>query len=70
MEFIKKHLLGIIGAVLGAAGGYAYYYFIGCNSGSCPITSNPAMSIIWGAIMGYLLLSMFEKKEPRSQDKK
>lgn len=68
-NIIKKHKLSIIGAVLGALGGFAYYHFVGCNSGSCPITSNPYMSIFWGAIMGYLLLSMFEKKEKQTTDK-
>ncbi|MHB9143659.1 MAG: DUF6132 family protein, partial [Paludibacter sp.] len=38
-EFIKKNILKIIGSVLGAGGGFAYYYFVGCTSGTCPITS-------------------------------
>lgn len=41
--------------LIGALGGYAYYYFIGCNSGSCPITSNPYISIMYGAFMGLIL---------------
>lgn len=62
-EFLNKHLLKIIGATLGAIGGFMYYYFIGCSSGTCPITSNPYISIVYGAIMGYLLLDLFKKKE-------
>jgi hypothetical protein len=27
--------------LLGAAGGLAYQRFIGCRTGTCPITSNP-----------------------------
>jgi len=46
----------IIPVVLGAAGGYAYYYFIGCASGSCPITGNPYISTIYGGIVGVLLI--------------
>ena len=38
----------------GAAGGYAYYYFIGCVSGTCPITSNPYISTAYGALIGGL----------------
>jgi hypothetical protein len=38
--------------VLGAAGGYAYYKFVGCKSGVCPITSNPWISTIYGAVLG------------------
>ena len=61
--FLKKNLFGLIGLVAGAIGGYAYYYFIGCNTGSCPLTSNPYISVIFGAVIGYLLLDMFKKKE-------
>jgi hypothetical protein len=45
----------LIGIALGAAGGYAYYRFIGCSSGVCPITSNPYVSTVYGAIIGALL---------------
>ncbi len=62
-QFIKKHLLKIIGAAVGAVGGYMYYHFVGCASGTCPITSNPYVSVIYGAFLGYLLLDMFKKKE-------
>jgi len=42
----------LIGTLVGAAGGYAYYYFVGCQSGSCPITSNPWSSVFYGSIIG------------------
>ena len=65
--FLKKNLLGLIGLAAGAIGGYAYYYFIGCNTGSCPLTSNPYISVIFGAVIGYLLLDMFKKKETSNE---
>ncbi|HSQ74735.1 MAG TPA: DUF6132 family protein, partial [Bacteroidota bacterium] len=40
---------------LGSAGGFAYYYFIGCTSGACPITSNPYISTAYGALIGVVL---------------
>lgn len=67
-NFLKKNKLGLLGLVVGAIGGYAYYYFIGCTSGSCPLTSNPYISIGFGAVFGYLLFDMF-KKEKVSDEK-
>ncbi len=41
--------------VLGAALGLAYQRFIGCRTGACPITANPYVSTLYGALMGFLL---------------
>ena len=49
----------LIGIVLGAAAGFAYYRFVGCSSGTCPITSNPVISTIYGAVMGALASGAF-----------
>ncbi len=51
--------------VLGALGGFAYYYFVGCVSGTCPITSNPYISTGYGALMGAVL--GWERKQNSSQ---
>jgi phage shock protein E len=66
MNFIIKHKLTIAGIALGAIGGYLYYYFIGCASGSCAITSNPINSTLYGAMMGGLFLNMFQKEKSKS----
>jgi len=42
---------------IGGVAGFLYYYFVGCSSGSCAITSNPYMSIFWGAMMGYFFVN-------------
>lgn len=62
-KLIKKNSLTIIGTIIGAMIGYFYWKFIGCNSGSCTITSSPINSTLYGAIMGGLLLSTFKKKQ-------
>lgn len=63
MNFILKHKLTILGIIVGAVGGYAYYHFVGCSSGSCSITSRPLNSTVYGALMGGLLLSIFQKEK-------
>jgi hypothetical protein len=40
--------------ILGAAGGFLYYNFIGCN-GSCVITSSTVKSTLYGAFVGLIL---------------
>ncbi|MDD4637367.1 MAG: DUF6132 family protein [Bacteroidales bacterium] len=62
-ELIKKHYLNIIGVLTGSLAGYLYYLYVGCTTGSCPITSNPYMSIAYGALMGYLVFDLFKKKK-------
>jgi Family of unknown function (DUF6132) len=63
MHFIKKYFLTIIGILIGSLGGYAYYFFVGCASGTCAITSNPLNSTLYGAMMGGLLFSAFKKSQ-------
>lgn len=60
-RFITTHRLAIIGVIVGAVAGYLYYYFVGCASGTCAITSKPLNSTAYGALMGGLLFSMFQK---------
>ncbi|MFD0797289.1 DUF6132 family protein [Maribacter chungangensis] len=55
----KIILLTVLGTIIGALGGYIYYVEIGCLSGTCPITSKPLNSAMYGGIMGGLVGSMF-----------
>ncbi|MES2799552.1 MAG: DUF6132 family protein [Bacteroidota bacterium] len=67
MNFIKTNKLTFAGIIVGAIGGYAYYHFIGCASGSCAITSKPLNSTLYGALMGGLLFSMFKKEQSKTK---
>ena len=67
MNLIKKNILTIAGIMFGALSGYLYYHFIGCNSGTCSITSNPTNSILYGAVMGGLIFSLFKKQTTKTQ---
>jgi len=45
----------LIGMGVGAALGFLYYRFVGCTTGTCPITQNPYISTLYGAFLGALV---------------
>jgi hypothetical protein len=61
MKSLSRYYLPLAGIITGAMGGYLYYYFIGCADGTCMITSRPLNSTLYGAVLGGLLFSMFQK---------
>ena len=63
---IKKALLLTgIGVAIGALAGYGYYFYVGCASGTCAITSKPLNSTLYGALMGGLILNMLVKEKKK-----
>ena len=50
--FTKRVLIGFI---LGGLAGFSYYYFVGCQSGSCSITSSPVNSTLFGIVFGVVI---------------
>ena len=61
LSFIKKYQGSLIGILLGAIVGWLYWHFVGCNSGTCAITSKPINSTLYGALMGYFISGLFQK---------
>jgi hypothetical protein len=49
----------IIGVILGGGLGFGWYKLVGCSTGTCPLTSNPVISTILGAVFGALLATSF-----------
>jgi LytS/YehU family sensor histidine kinase len=62
----KAILITGIGIVVGAIAGYLYYFYVGCTSGTCAITSKPLNSTLYGALMGGLVFNMFVKSPKKS----
>ncbi|MCO6495139.1 MAG: hypothetical protein J5I91_05600 [Bacteroidetes bacterium] len=68
MNFIKQNLIVIIGVVVGAVAGFLYWHYVGCESGTCAITSKPLNSTAYGALMGGLTFSLFKKENKTKND--
>lgn len=63
----------LVFAMIGAAGGFLYWKFVGCVDGTCPIKSVWYFSTLWGMAMGYLLGDLavsFMMKRETENDKK
>lgn len=45
----------LLGILIGGAIGFAVGYFGKCASGACPLTSNPYVSTIVGALFGVMI---------------
>jgi hypothetical protein len=54
MKNLKSYWPALAGIFIGGIAGSLYWYFIGCQSGTCPISGNPFASTAYGATMGYL----------------
>ena len=68
-KWLLNNKLTVIGAVLGAVGGYLYYYFVGCASGTCGITSSPVNSTLYFAVLGGLIVNLIKTETKKSTEK-
>lgn len=66
-KLIKKYRLELSGALVGLAAGWSYWYFIGCASGTCAITSSPYNSALYGMLMGFLTFNLFRSKKQKQE---
>jgi hypothetical protein len=52
----RSIIVGSSGLLLGGLGGFLYWKYVGCISGTCAIWSNPNSSVTYGALLGSLFL--------------
>jgi len=73
-ELIQNKKLAIAFALVGALGGFLYWKFIGCTSGTCPIQSVWYWTTLWGAAVGYLvgdfINDFVQKRKKKSEGEK
>lgn len=69
MQINKRKVLITSAFIAGGfIAGFSYWHFIGCTSGTCPLTSNWYNSTLIGGVMGYLLSDSFiGKKKTNNQ---
>jgi hypothetical protein len=67
MDYILKHKAYVLGSLIGAVAGFAYWYFVGCNSGGCMISGYWPNSTAYGALMGVLFVSSFNEPKNKAQ---
>ncbi len=60
----RTWIIRVVVAIAGGTAGYLYYHYVGCVTGTCPITSNPILSIGYGALIGLLLV--WNRRAPRT----
>jgi hypothetical protein len=59
-EFIRKHIVTIIFSVAGAVGGFLYWRFVGCASGTCIIKSVWYLTTLYGLVLGWVIGGLAE----------
>jgi hypothetical protein len=58
-----KYKTELIGIMAGGLLGFLYYYFIGCETGTCMISSNPFISVPYGSLLGFFSAGLFKKNK-------
>ena len=62
-ESLIKYRFKILFVTLGAIAGFLYWRFVGCSSGTCPITSNWYTSVPYGMLFGWLISDIFKSNK-------
>ena len=54
--------------LVGSAGGWLYYRYVGCATGTCAVTSSPWLSTGFGCVLGSLLYTVLRPGHGKRQD--
>lgn len=71
-QTIKKHRISIIAFVLGAVGGYLYWYYVGCLTGTCPLKKLWYYDALLGGLIGLfvadIIVSIIKKRNKGKEE--
>jgi len=62
---LKSVLRVLTGVAIGGVLGFAYYWFVGCKTGTCRITGDPMLSSLYGSFMGLIWVFPFHRKKDK-----
>ena len=69
-SMVQKYWRHAVFTLVGAGVGFAYWKFVGCTSGTCPLTSNWHTSALLGGLIGMLAVSGGNDKKNKSDKNK
>jgi hypothetical protein len=73
-QILKNNSLTILFTLIGATGGFLYWRFVGCLSGTCVIKSVWYWSTLWGAAFGFLagdfINDFIQKRKKKAEEEK
>ena len=63
INFFNKHKYGILLIVPGIIVGFFYWKYVGCTSGTCSLTSNWQLTLLFGGLVGYFIGDSIDDKK-------
>jgi len=70
-NYILQHWVIVMLIVIGGALGFAYWHFIGCTTGSCPLKSvwyyNAGFGMLSGYVLGDFIEDYRKKRKQRTE---
>jgi hypothetical protein len=67
LQLVVQYKWSLIGVLLGAIGGYLYWFHIGCLSGTCPLKSQWPYTTAYGGLLGYTVLSFIDQRKKKNE---
>ncbi len=55
INWIKKRVFSVVFLAIGGVSGFLYWEYVGCSTGTCPITSHWYTTTLYGMLLGWLI---------------